>query len=83
LEQLAKKELKHAATIMAFIRNDGNHVTKMCPKESWNENFMKYLADVIISCLTCLGQTRLQLTQVLGDAVVEDMNKFKKSIEGG
>jgi hypothetical protein len=83
LEQLAKKELKHAATIMAFIRNDGNHVTKMCPKESWNENFMKYLADVIISCLTYLGQTRLQLTEVLEDAVIEDMNKFKKSIEGG
>jgi GTPase SAR1 family protein len=82
LEQLAKKETRHAATIMAFIRNNGNHVTKMCPKESWNENFMKSLADVVISCLTYLGQTRLQLTEVLADAVIEDMNKFKESING-
>jgi hypothetical protein len=82
LEQLAKKEKKHPSTIMAFIRKDGNHMTKMCPKESWNENFMKFLADVIISCLTSLSQTRLQLTDTLGSAVIEDMNKFKKIIEG-
>lgn len=82
LEQLAKKERRHAATTMAFIRNNGNHVTKMCPKESWNENFMKSLTDVVTSCSTYLGQTRLQLTEVLGDAVVEELNRFKKSIEG-
>jgi hypothetical protein len=82
LEQLAKKDKKHAATKMAFIRNNGNHVTKMCPKESWNENFMEFLADVVIRCLTDLSQTRLQITEVLADAVIEDMNNFKKSIDG-
>jgi len=82
LEHLAKKETRHAATIMAFIRNNGNHVTKMCPKESWNENFMKSSTDVIQSCLTYLSQTRQQLTKVLENAVIEDMNEFKKTIEG-
>jgi GTPase SAR1 family protein len=43
LEQLAKKGEKHWKTISAFIRNDGNHQTKLCPKESWNEYFMKSL----------------------------------------
>jgi hypothetical protein len=82
LKQLAKKEQKHPSTIMAFIRKDGNHMTKLCPKESWNENFMKALADVIISCLTSLSQARLQLTDQLEKAVVEDVNEFKKIIEG-
>jgi hypothetical protein len=33
-------------------------------------------------CLTDLSQTRLQITEVLADAVIEDMNNFKKSIDG-
>lgn len=82
LEQLAKKEKKHWKTIAAFIRNHGNHATKMCPKESWNENFMKSLMDVIIGSLDSLGKTRAQLTEVLESGVIESLNGFKKGIEG-
>jgi GTPase SAR1 family protein len=82
LEQLARKEAKHWKTIAAFIRNDGNYATKMCLKESWNENFMKSLTDLIIGSLGSLGQTRAQLTEALESGIIENLNKFRKTIEG-
>jgi GTPase SAR1 family protein len=82
LEQLARKETKHWKTIAAFIRKDGNHATKMCPKESWNENFMKSLTDVVIVSLALLSQTRAQLTGALERGIIESLNDFVKIIRG-
>jgi len=82
LEQLAKKERKHPSTVMAFIRKDGNHQTKLCPKESWNENFMKPLRDVVVSSLDSLRVTRAQLTEALESGVVGSLKMFKKNLEG-
>jgi len=82
LEQLAKKEKKHWKTISAFIRNEGNHATKLCPKESWNENFMKYFKDVIIASLDSLGKVRAQLTEALEGGIFDNLKQFRKSIEG-
>ena len=82
LEQLAKKKNKHWKTIAAFIRNEGNHATKLCPKESWNENFMKYFKDVIVASLDSLGKIRAQLTGDLESGIVANLNKFSKGIEG-
>ncbi|KAK5730407.1 hypothetical protein LTR15_000344 [Elasticomyces elasticus] len=44
---LDQKRKKHSATIRAFIRKDGNHSTQMCPKESWNEQFVKGSTEFI------------------------------------
>jgi polyhydroxyalkanoate synthesis regulator phasin len=82
LEQLAKKEKKHWKTISAFIHNDGNHQTKLCPKESWNENFMKSLRDVVLGSLDSLGETRAQITEALESGVIGSLKIFKKDIEG-
>lgn len=82
LKQLAKKKTKHPATIMAFIRKNGNYATKMCPKESWNENFSKFFADVVARCETSLTGARELLTAKLERGVLEDLNEFLKKING-
>lgn len=82
LEQLAKKEKKHWKTIEAFIRNGGNHVTKMCPKESWNEDFMRVLVDVINSSLAPVGRARVQLTSTLRRSIIDGMIRFRQSAKG-
>lgn len=82
LKQLAKKENRHWQTLLAFIRRHGNYATKMCPKESWNENFSKTMADVAVSSLTSLSQTRDGLTEAFKSGVIEDLNQFKQSIDG-
>jgi GTPase SAR1 family protein len=82
MEQLAKKEKKHWKTISAFIRNEGNHKTKLCPQESWNENFMKSLKDVVVGGLNSFDETRAQLTTELEIGVIETLNRFKKNVEG-
>jgi hypothetical protein len=82
LGQLAKKRQRHPATIMAFIRKNGNYATKMCPKESWNENFSKHFAEVVGNCEASLTQTRDLLTAKLERGVVDDLNDFLKKIRG-
>lgn len=82
LQQLAQKRKKHAGTIMAFIRKNGNHATKMCPKESWNENFSKFFADLVTKSQATLGEAQVLHTAKLQNIVTEDLDAFKKSIEG-
>lgn len=82
LKQLAKKKQKHPSTIMAFIRKNGAHATKMCPRESWNENFSKSFADTVAKCEATLTQTRGVLAVKLERSVIEDLNEFLKKIRG-
>lgn len=82
LKQLAKKKQKHPATIMAFIRKNGAHATKMCPRESWNENFSKSFADTVAKCEATLTQTRGLLAVKLERSVIEDLNEFLRKIRG-
>lgn len=35
-----KRKDRHPATLKAFMRRGGNHKTKACPRESWNEHFL-------------------------------------------
>lgn len=82
LKQLEKKRSKHSATIMAFIRKHGNYATKMCPKESWNENFSKFFAEVVAKSEASLTQSRVALTVKLERGVTEDLSYLLKKIEG-
>lgn len=82
LAQLEKKRQKHPSTIMAFIRKNGNYATKLCPKESWNENFTKHFAEVVGKCEASLTITRALLTDKLERGVVNDLNDFLKKIKG-
>lgn len=82
LKQLSKKREKHWKTIMAFIRKNGNYATKMCPKESWNENFSKAFADTVTKSEVALTQARSLLTVKLERGVINDLTTFLKKIEG-
>ena len=67
-----KKLEKHAGTQRAFIRRDGNHSTKICPKESWNEHFSKGVTDIVKDSWpqleTCLAEANEKLQkQVVAD----------------
>jgi hypothetical protein len=67
---------------MAFIRKNGAYATKMCPKESWNENFSKSFADTVARCEASLTQTRDLLTIELERSVIDDLEEFLKKIQG-
>jgi hypothetical protein len=82
LGQLEKKRQKHPSTIMAFIRKNGNYATRLCPKESWNENFTKHFAEFVGKCEASLTQTRELLTTKLERGIVDDLNDFLKKIKG-
>lgn len=82
LKQLEKKRAKHWKTVMAFIRKNGKHATKICPKESWNENFSKYFADVVSKSEIPLSEARNLLTAKLEHGVIDDLTTLSKKIEG-
>lgn len=82
IKQLEKKKTKHSSTVLAFIRKDGKHSTKMCPKECWNEMFSKSFSDTIVKGEFSLSTSRAELTGALEQSVIDDLNNFKNAIEG-
>lgn len=82
LVALDKKKEKHPSTIKAFIRKDGKHATMICPKESWNENFSKFFADVATRSETSLHQKRSTLTTGLERGIIADLESLQKKIQG-
>ncbi|KAK5700424.1 hypothetical protein LTR17_022926 [Elasticomyces elasticus] len=73
IEILGQKRKKHASTIMAFMRRNGNHHTSVCPQESWNEHFMKGLTDAVEEHWDVFENSRIQHTSQLRDALLGDM----------
>ncbi|KAK4896001.1 hypothetical protein LTR49_028196 [Elasticomyces elasticus] len=70
---LDAKRKKHSATIMAFVRRDGNHQTSVCPKESWNESFMQGWTDAINEHWDVFENNMAKFTAQLRDALISDM----------
>lgn len=81
LKQLEKKRNKHPSTIKAFIRKDGKHATKVCPKESWNENFSKFFADIVTKSESALSQKRVVLTTGLERKIIADLEELNERIQ--
>lgn len=82
LQQLQNKRKKHWTTIHAFLRKNGNHATRMCPKESWNENFSKFFAEAVGTSQAALAQAQAGHTTELELSIVDDLNKLKQEIQG-
>lgn len=80
-KQLDKKRTKHAATIRAFIRRNGNHATRLCPKEVWNENFSKLFNDLVVKQESTVVQLRETLTKMLEDGIKQDLREFVKKLD--
>lgn len=47
LKKFEEKSQKHSASIRAFIRKNGNHSSKFCPKDCWNESFTKVICRLV------------------------------------
>ncbi|KAK5718256.1 hypothetical protein LTR17_015706 [Elasticomyces elasticus] len=77
---LDQKRKKHSATIRAFIRKNGNHSTQMCPKESWNEQFLKGITEFIDEHWETFENSRTQITDQLKDALIQDMHNILPDI---
>ncbi|KAK3112459.1 hypothetical protein LTR53_011253 [Teratosphaeriaceae sp. CCFEE 6253] len=78
---LDQKRSKHAATIMAFIRKNGNHQTSVCPKESWNEHFMQGVTVFISENWEAFESSKAQITDHLRDTLIKDMRGILPAIE--
>ncbi|KAM0714016.1 hypothetical protein Q7P37_010980 [Cladosporium fusiforme] len=81
LQQLEKKRKKHWKTIEAFIKNNGNHETRLCPKESWNENFSKSFAEAVAASQATLAQAQTLHTAKLQADAIDALTDFKKQFE--
>ncbi|KAK0253025.1 hypothetical protein LTS09_011935 [Friedmanniomyces endolithicus] len=80
LKVLNQKRKKHPSTIRAFVRKHGNHSTKLCPKESWNEQFVKSITDFIDQPWEAFENHRTQSMDQLKDALIQDMRNILPDI---
>ncbi|TKA66048.1 hypothetical protein B0A55_09639 [Friedmanniomyces simplex] len=80
IKVLDQKRKKHSATIRAFIRKNGNHSTQMCPKESWNEQFVKGITEFIDQHWEAFENSRTQITDQLKDVLIQDMRNILPDI---
>lgn len=47
LKKFEEKKQKHNASVRAFIRKNGNHSSKFCPKDCWNESFTRAVKQLL------------------------------------
>ncbi|KAK6437017.1 hypothetical protein LTR95_006792 [Oleoguttula sp. CCFEE 5521] len=73
--------MKHASTIRAFIRKDGKHSTKMCPKESWNELFSTTLSEIAQKQWPLLVDAQQSLCEKLESDIVKDMTEVSTGVK--
>lgn len=81
VKQLDKKRNKHAATIRAFIRRNGNHATRLCPREVWNENFSKLFNDLAVKQESTVAQLKEERTDELESGIKQDLEDFIKKLD--
>ncbi|KAK5702966.1 hypothetical protein LTR97_003912 [Elasticomyces elasticus] len=76
VKALEQKRKRHGATLMAFTRKNGNHRTTVCPKESWNEQFMQGITDFVGEHWEALNNSKALITDDLRNVLVEDMSSI-------
>jgi hypothetical protein len=79
---VAKKRSRFGATIMAFVRKNGKHSTRICPKECWNEGFLRYFAEVVKGCHNSLSEARQELNEECKKAAYQRLDSLISSVEG-
>jgi len=80
LKFLDKKRKVHPSTIGAFIRKHGNHSTQVCPKESWNEHFVKAITESIDQHWEAFENSRTRITDQLRDLLIQDLRNILPDI---
>ncbi|KXT05350.1 hypothetical protein AC578_11085, partial [Pseudocercospora eumusae] len=61
LKKLTEKRSKHHSTIRAFIRRYGNHSTRICAKEIWNEAFSQGVVEIFSELIWIIPKLPLPL----------------------
>ena len=79
---VAKKRNKFGATIMAFVRKNGKHSTRVCPKECWNEGFLRYFTKVVKECQHSLSEARQDLNEECKQTAIQRLDSLISSVEG-
>jgi hypothetical protein len=77
-----KRKNRKSATIMAFVRKNGKHSTKMCPKECWNEGFLNEFVKAVRHSQDLLNEARLRLNDKFRKAIIERLEFLINTVEG-
>lgn len=77
-----QKNKKHPSTILAFIKKNGNYATKICPKESWNEQFSKSVIDVAEQQWPELETRMDSVSSALENMLIEDIRGIITNLTG-
>jgi hypothetical protein len=77
-----KRKTRKSATIMAFVRKNGKHSTKMCPKECWNEGFLNEFVKAVRHSQDLLNEARLKLNKEFRKAIIERLEFLINTVEG-
>ncbi|KAK5727635.1 hypothetical protein LTR17_012595 [Elasticomyces elasticus] len=78
---LNQKSRKPPATILSFLRKNGNHSTKTCTKECWNEDFMKGVTDIIDGNWEAFENNRIRITDLFRDGLIKSLRDIVPDIK--
>ncbi|KAK3646563.1 hypothetical protein LTR56_000467 [Elasticomyces elasticus] len=78
---LDDKGSKPSGTFLSFLRKNGNHSTKACPKESWNEDFMKAVTEIIDANWGAFENDKARITDLFRDGLIQSLRDIVPSIK--
>jgi len=79
---VARKRNRFGSTIMAFVRKNGKHSTRMCSKECWNEGFLKHFADVVKESQESLAEARQTLDEDFSNEIDQRLKDLTNRVKG-
>ncbi|KAK6430690.1 hypothetical protein LTR95_013153 [Oleoguttula sp. CCFEE 5521] len=80
LEKLKQRRGLHPSTFLAFIRKNGRHSSKVCPKESWNEQFSWGIGEAMKKRWPSLIEAFYEVSRELKDAIIQDLKAVIKGL---
>nr|OQO30338.1 hypothetical protein B0A51_02426 [Rachicladosporium sp. CCFEE 5018] len=80
-KKMSKIAEKHHSTVRAFIRKDGKHSTKMCPKESWNELFTTTFTGIAEQQWPLLVNAQQHICETLERGICKDMTEVNDGVK--
>ncbi|CZT23891.1 uncharacterized protein RCC_09606 [Ramularia collo-cygni] len=80
LQKFEEKKQKHSASVRAFIRKNGNHSSKLCPKDCWNESFTRAIHQLVDTEGQSWGEDFLSNMDVTKGWIIADLQRVLVSI---
>ncbi|KAK0874126.1 hypothetical protein LTR87_011679 [Friedmanniomyces endolithicus] len=76
LKVLNRKREVHSSTVCAFIRKHGNHTSRLGIEESWNEQFVKTVTELVDQHWEAFENSRTQISDQFRDVLIQDMRNI-------